>query len=95
MEVDRPIFGDCDPRTITPEQLIGDASKPHAVGLRPLMATKVSERDAHRVIKPWARAVEENGSVWLLQWGRRPGTLFRQSGTPAKTNGARAKSSGW
>lgn len=38
-----------DPRTVTPEQLID----PDLPGLRPLVARKVSEAEAHRVIKVW------------------------------------------
>jgi hypothetical protein len=47
-----PLFGDCAPRSVTPEDLNGssDGSK---IGLRPLVATKVSESEAHRVIKVW------------------------------------------
>jgi hypothetical protein len=47
------LLGDCDPRTVTPEQLIGDPAKPEEPGLRPLVAAKVSETEAHRVIKVW------------------------------------------
>jgi hypothetical protein len=43
-----PTLGDCDPRTVTPEQLIELPD-----GLRPLVAAKVSESEAHRVIKVW------------------------------------------
>jgi hypothetical protein len=46
-----PLFGDVDPKTVTPEQLF-DADLP---GLRPLVARKVSETEAHRVIKVWRR----------------------------------------
>jgi hypothetical protein len=46
-----PLFGDVDPKTVTPEQLF-DADLP---GLRPLVAAKVSETEAHRVIKVWRR----------------------------------------
>ncbi len=48
-----PLFGDCDPNTVTPEQLIGDPANPGEPGLRPLVAQKVSESEAHRVIKVW------------------------------------------
>ena len=46
-----PLFGDCDPKTVTPEQLIGDLEDRSVIGLRPLVAAKVSETEAHRVIK--------------------------------------------
>lgn len=42
-----PLFGDADPKTVQPEQLID----PDIPGLRPLVARKVSETEAHRVIK--------------------------------------------
>lgn len=48
-----PIFGDCDQRTVRPEQLIGDVNCPDLIGLRPLVEAKVSESEAHRVIKVW------------------------------------------
>jgi hypothetical protein len=48
-----PMLGDCDPRTVTPEQLIGDARHPERLALRPMVARKVSESEAHRVIKVW------------------------------------------
>jgi hypothetical protein len=44
-----PAFGDCDPKSVTPEQLID----PDLPGLRPLVARKVSEREANRIIKVW------------------------------------------
>jgi hypothetical protein len=47
------LLGDCDPKSVTPEQLIGDPLKSNEIGLRPLVATKVSETEAHRVIKVW------------------------------------------
>jgi len=47
-----PLFGDCAPRSVTPEDLNGSA-KGSKVGLRPLVAAKVSESEAHRVIKVW------------------------------------------
>lgn len=48
-----PIFGDCDPKTVSPEQLFGDSRRPDLIGLRPLVAPKVSESEAHRVVKVW------------------------------------------
>jgi len=42
---------DVDPKTVTPEQIF-DHDLP---GLRPLVASKVSETEAHRVIKVWRR----------------------------------------
>jgi hypothetical protein len=47
------MLGDCDPKTVTPEQLIGDPARPEEIGLRPLVAREVSESEAHRVIKVW------------------------------------------
>ena len=44
-----PLFAGADPKLVTPEQLID----PDLPGLRPLVASKVSESEAHRVIKVW------------------------------------------
>jgi hypothetical protein len=48
-----PLFGDCDPARVTPEQIFGDARRPEIVGLRPLVVRLVSESEAYRVIKVW------------------------------------------
>jgi hypothetical protein len=48
-----PLFADCDPKTVQPEQLIGDPANSAVPGLRPMVAAKVSETEAHRVIKVW------------------------------------------
>ena len=56
-----PLFADCDPRSIKPEQLIGDQARPDELGLRPLVAQKVSESEAHRVIKVWR-------ALWVRRW---------------------------
>lgn len=47
-----PLFGDWDPRSVTPEHVMG-YPEPNVPGLRPLVVLKVSETEAHRVIKVW------------------------------------------
>jgi hypothetical protein len=59
-----PLFGDCDPKTITPEMLFT---------LRSDIADQVSEGEAYRVIKVLASSVEEDGDVRLLGARCRPG----------------------
>jgi hypothetical protein len=74
-----PLFADCDPKTVTPEQLIGDPQNPALLGLRPLVAAKVSESEAHRVIKVW-RALWKKMSVFgLCEAGRDPSLMFANS----------------
>jgi len=55
-----PLLGDCDPKTVTPEVLLD---------LRTLVAEKVSENEAYRVIKVWR-------SFWqqMALFGFRDGT---------------------
>ena len=55
----------CDPKTVTPEQLID----PDLPGLRPLVAAKVSETEAHRVIKVWRRLWQYAATFELLRRG--------------------------
>lgn len=61
-----PLFGDCDPRTITPEQFIGDPQRPELKGLREIVAMKVSDSEAHRVIKVW-RALWKKMALRILR----------------------------
>ena len=74
-----PIFGDCDPKTITPEHLIGDARKPYVVGLRPLVAAKVSDSEAHRVIKVWRALWKKMASFGYCSKDADPALAFANS----------------
>ena len=79
-----PVFADCDPKTVTPEQLIGDPKNPTVLGLRPLVAAKVSESEAHRVIKVW-RALWRKMSVFgFCEAGRDPSLMFANSAPPPR-----------
>jgi hypothetical protein len=71
--------GDSDPRRITPEMLIGDPSKPNAPGLRPLVAARVSEGEAFRVIKVWRALWQKMGSFGYCDPNRDPSFLFANS----------------
>jgi hypothetical protein len=52
-----PVFGDLKPCQVEPEMLIG--TDPKSLALRPRVALRVSQSEAHRVIK-----------VWRLLWNR-------------------------
>ena len=52
-----PVFGDLKPCQVEPGMLIG--TDPKSLGLRPRVALRVSQSEAHRVIK-----------VWRLLWNR-------------------------
>lgn len=73
------LVGDCDPRTVTPEQLIGDPRTPGALGLRPLVAAKVSESEAHRVIKVWRALWARASALGYCDKDRDPSFQFANS----------------
>lgn len=72
-----PLFGDCDPKSITPEQLIGEHGR--APGLRPLVAAKVSESEAHRVIKVWRALWKKMAVFGYCELTRDPSLMFANS----------------
>ncbi len=65
-----PLFGDCDPMTVTPEQLLG---------LRQLVAAKVSESEAHRVIKVWRALWKKMAAFGYCDVARDPSLMFTNS----------------
>ena len=73
-----PLFGDCDPKTVTPELLIGDPAR-GIVGLRPLVAAKVSKSEAHRVIKVWCALWKKMAVFGYCEAGRDPSLVFANS----------------
>jgi hypothetical protein len=85
------LFGDIDPKTVQPEQLID----PDLPGLRPLVAAKVSEVEAHRTIKVWRALWQRMAALGYCDKDRDPASNSR---TPhrsrAKPFGARARRSG-
>src|SRR5262249_30771028 len=71
-----PLFGDCNPRTVTPEQLIGEPSRTNVLGLRPLVSAKVSESEAHRVIKVWRALWKMMAVFGYCERHRDPSLMF-------------------
>lgn len=78
-----PTFGDFDPKVITPELLIGDAHK-NIVGLRPLVASRVSESEAHRVIKVWRALWKKMAAFGYCDKDKDPSLAFANSAPPPR-----------
>jgi hypothetical protein len=74
-----PLFGDSDPKTVEPEQLIGDPRNPNVLGLRPLVAFKVSESEAYRVIKVWRALWKRAAGFGYCDLARDPSFQFSNS----------------
>jgi hypothetical protein len=70
-----PLIGDCDPKTVTPEVLLD---------LRTLVAEKVSESEAYRVIKVWRALWKQMALFGFCDWGRDPGLAFTNSQPPPR-----------
>jgi len=79
-----PLFGDTDPRTIRPEHFIGDPAKPDELGLKTLIARKVSDREAHRVIKVWLAFWKKMAALGYCDLDRDPSKLVRNSAAPPR-----------
>jgi hypothetical protein len=75
-----PIFGDVDPKTVTPEQLID----PDLPGLRPLVAAKVSETEAHRTIKVWRRLWQYAATFGYCDANLDPSFAFANAAPPPR-----------
>jgi hypothetical protein len=75
-----PLFGDVDPKTVTPEQLID----PDLPGLRPLVASKVSETEAHRVIKVWRSLWQYAATFGYCDREQDPAFTFSNSAPPSR-----------
>jgi hypothetical protein len=63
-----PVLADCDPKTITPEIMLE---------LRTLVAERVSETEAHRVIKVWRSLWQKVASFGFCDRDQDPSFLFR------------------
>jgi hypothetical protein len=74
-----PLFGDVIPKTVKAEHLIGDPSRPEMIGLRPLVATKVSESEAHRTIKVWRALWAKMAVFGFCDASKDPSFLFENS----------------
>ncbi len=74
-----PLFGDCDPKTVTPEHLIGDPANPRKIGLRPMIVEKISEAEAHRVIKVWRALWKKMARFGMCALEQDPSLLFANS----------------
>jgi hypothetical protein len=64
----KPVLADCDPKTITPEIMLD---------LRTLVAERVSETEAHRLIKVWRSLWQKMSSFGLCDRDHDPSFLFR------------------
>jgi len=62
-----PLFGDCDPNTITPEIMLQ---------VRADIAQKVSESEAHRTIKVWRALWKKMAAIGYCHIDRDPSFLF-------------------
>ena len=71
-------LGEFDPKIVTPEMLIGDKHK-GIIGLRPLVAQKVSESEAHRVIKVWRALWKKMGTFGYCDKDQDPSLAFANS----------------
>jgi hypothetical protein len=67
-------FGDADPQTIEPEMLIK---------LRAAISTKVSESEAHRVIKVWRALWKKMAVMSYCEKDRDPSRAFENKAPPA------------
>ena len=65
-----PLFGDCDPQSISAEQVLD---------LRLLVAAKVSESEAHRVIKVWRALWKKLAVLGFCDAARDPSLMFANS----------------
>jgi hypothetical protein len=79
-----PLFGDCDPTTVTPEQLIGDQARPDLLALRPLVTAKVSESEDHRVIKVWRALWKKMAVFGYCVRDHDPSLMFANSAPPPR-----------
>ena len=77
------MFGDLDPNIVTPELLIGDARK-NIVGLRPLVASRISESEAHRVIKVWRALWKKMAAFGYCDKNKDPSLAFANSAPPPR-----------
>ena len=68
-------FGDVDPKAVQPEQLID----PDLPGLRPLVARKVSETEAHRVVKVWRALWQRAAALGYCDKDLDPSFMFANS----------------
>jgi hypothetical protein len=75
-----PLFGDVDPKTVQPEQLID----PDLPGLRPLVASKVSETEAHRIIKIWRSLWQYAATFGYCDADMDPSFTFANSAPPPR-----------
>lgn len=79
-----PVFADCDPKTITPEQFIGDPARPEVLGLRQIVALKVSESEAHRVVKVWRALWKKMAVFGYCDEKRDPSRMFANTAPKAR-----------
>ena len=71
-----PLFGDCDPETITPEQFTGSQGQP---GLCDFVTRKVSASECHRVVKVWRALWRRMAILGYCDAKRDPSLFFRNT----------------
>ncbi len=76
---DTQLFGDCDPKTVAPEQFVGDPNRPDVKGLREIVAIKVSGSEAHRVVKVWRALWKKMAVFGYCELERDPSLMFANS----------------
>src|ERR1700730_9886448 len=59
-----PVFGDVDPRTVQPEHFLAlDGETVKAFRFNPLLETKTSATEKHRVVKVWPAALKKMAAM--------------------------------
>src|SRR5215831_11730461 len=77
-----PVFGDVDPRTVQPEQLLGLDQYGEPIGLRVKVAERVSAVEAHRVIKVWRALWKKMAAMDYCKAEADPSFLFANTAPP-------------
>jgi hypothetical protein len=75
-----PLFGDVDPKTVQPEQLID----PDLPGLLPLVMAKVSLTEGHRVIKIWRALWQRAAAFGYCKKDLDPSFQFKNPAPPPR-----------
>jgi hypothetical protein len=71
-----PLFADCDPKTIKPEQFVGAPGQP---GLCDFITQKVSAGECYRVVKTWRAFWKKMAIIGYCDAKRDPSLFFRNS----------------
>ena len=72
-----PLFGDVDPKTIQPEHFLSVDPKTRKVtGLIPMVETRVSHIERHRVVKVWRALWKKMATLKYCDAGKDPSMVF-------------------